>query len=93
MRQWPKPVRYRNPSYLAWIRDMPCWGCGLPGPSDPHHVSMGDGSGGWGTKRSDLLTLPLCRSCHDRSYVEANREDAYREIAKLLERWIREREK
>ena len=89
----PKPIRYRNDKYLDYIRAMPCWGCGLPGPSDPHHVSI-DGQT-MGGKPSDQWTVPLCRKCHRREEDGPwiSKEDLYREICKLLGKWIRDGEK
>jgi len=86
MVQFPKMTRYRNEKYLDWIRKMPCWDCGRLGPSEPHHVAV-DGTG-QGTKPSDLFTLPTCRDCHNR--LGFSREEAFREVARLLERWIKE---
>ena len=83
--KFPKPTRYRNEKYLAWIRQMPCW-CGELGPSDPHHVNV-DGTG-QSTKPSDLFTIPLCRECHYK--LDFSKEEAFREVARLLDRWIRE---
>jgi len=88
VKSFPKPARYRNQKYLAWIRKMPCYGCGAPGPSDPHHVPV-NGTG-QATKPSDFFTLPLCRHCHSDIYNVFNKEEMFREVARLLERWIRE---
>lgn len=52
----------RAPSYLAWIRTLPCCVCQAPAPSDPHHVKT-RATGG-----SDYDTVPLCRSCHSRCH-------------------------
>ena len=89
---FPKPSRYRNEKYLDWIRSKPCFECGRI-PSEPHHVSV-DGSG-WGTKPSDLYTLPLCYEHHrlEEDGPILNREEVYREIARQLEEWVREGEK
>jgi hypothetical protein len=58
----PKPTTWRSQAYLNTVRMRPCLACGRPGPSDPHHISMGDA--GWGMKSSDLAAIPLCRECH-----------------------------
>ena len=41
------------------VREMPCWVCGIDGPSDPHH----EPSRARGGTRRDMV--PLCRRCHD----------------------------
>lgn len=57
----PEPP-LRSASYLAMVRAWPCCGCGRPAPSEAHHA----GRRGVGQKASDLLTVPLCRPCHQR---------------------------
>lgn len=59
----PRP-RLRSADYLAHVRALPCCSCGAAGPSDPHHWSHSRRRG-VGTKLDDLLTIPLCRRCHD----------------------------
>ena len=58
----PKPKTYRSESYLAYVRAQRCLFCHKPGPSDPHHISMGDAA--WGQKSSDLAVISLCREHH-----------------------------
>lgn len=41
-----------------WIRGLPCVCCGLPAPSDPHHV-ISRGAGG-----DSRHLVPLSRICH-----------------------------
>ena len=91
--QDPRPIRYRSAKYLAWVRGKPCFGCGLPPPSEPHHVSI-DGSA-WGSKPSDLYTVPVCRKCHRRQEDAPwiSKEELYRQVARLIEEWIRKGEK
>lgn len=43
------------------IREMPCWWCERPGPSDPAHADA-RGMGGAGGDKTVLL--PMCRDCH-----------------------------
>lgn len=56
----PKPVRFRDPEYLAFVREHYC--CVSPDhdKADAHHLDQG----GTGSKGSDRLTVPLCRICH-----------------------------
>lgn len=62
LRPVPRPEpRWESPEHLVLVRLQPCCGCGAPGPSDPHHF----GERGVGQRCSDLLTVPLCRRCHD----------------------------
>lgn len=56
----PEPP-WRSPEHLVLVRQQPCCGCGAAAPSDPHHF----GERGVGQRCSDLLTVPLCRRCHD----------------------------
>lgn len=55
---------YRSKAYLAWVASLDCCGCGMPANEAHHIISAGLG-GGMGTKPSDSLTMPVCRSCHD----------------------------
>ena len=52
---------YRNQNYIKWVKQQVC-PCGNHA-DDAHHV-IDVGLGGMGTKASDLLTFPVCRSCH-----------------------------
>lgn len=59
----PRP-RHRDRGFLAFVRDHACCSCEAPKPSDPHHWSA-TVRRGVGQKLDDLLTVPLCRRCHD----------------------------
>lgn len=59
----PKLRRVECEKYTRWVKTQSCCGCGA-GADDPHHI-IGNGQGGTGTKTHDLLTLPLCRMCHN----------------------------
>lgn len=59
----PRP-RHLDRGYLAFVRGHACCCCNAPGPSDPHHWSATIRRG-VGQKLDDLLTVPLCRRCHD----------------------------
>jgi len=58
----PKLTRVEDSKYTRWVKTQPCCGCGARA-DDPHHI-IGHGLGGMGTKPSDYLTIPLCRTCH-----------------------------
>lgn len=60
-----RPQRYRDEAYLDEIRASTCCVDWRHGGAEPHHLDRG----GTGTKGSDLLTVPLCRSCHDELHV------------------------
>jgi len=53
-----QPVRDRR--YLAFIRRLPCIGCGRQRGIEAMHT----GPHGLGQKASDLNALPGCRQCH-----------------------------
>lgn len=52
-------------AYLDYIRFQPCSNCGAPGPCDPHHLKGDFNQSGVGMRCSDLMTMPLCRDCHE----------------------------
>jgi hypothetical protein len=58
-----KPKTFRSEKYLNFVCAKPCIKCGLPEPSDAHHL-INLGNGGVGTKDCDGMTIPLCRKCH-----------------------------
>jgi hypothetical protein len=66
-----KPIRSK--AYLDWVKTLSCCGCGIEPASDgfsvntmdAHHLIAAGLGGGMGTKASDLLTIPLCRKCHN----------------------------
>lgn len=47
----------------AACRGMPCYACGAPGPSQPHHEPPRSVGG------SDADTVPLCIACHARRHA------------------------
>lgn len=63
----------RDPAYLAWIRDMPCIGCGIEGHSEAAHTGR---DGGMSMKASDYSAVPLCSGCHTQA------PDAYHRVGK-----------
>lgn len=61
--------RWANESYLAFVRKLPCSCCGATPGGDAHHaIGIGHFSG-VGLKAPDSLTMPLCRTCHDRLHA------------------------
>ena len=96
--QLPKVKPYRSEAHLAGIRKKHCMCCGAPPPSDPHHMA----TGGMGTKASDLLTVPLCRECHQRvtdghwQYLELrykfDQAQAWRRVAEQIQELYLEKE-
>src|SRR5262249_37645642 len=56
--------RYRKRAqHLAFIRQLPCTGCGQPAPTEAAHVRSGSDAA-TGVKPSDRFSLPLCTECH-----------------------------
>lgn len=51
----------RDAQYLAYVRTLPCCGCGFHGEQQAHHAI---GQRYSSAKASDLHTLPLCPDCH-----------------------------
>lgn len=41
-----KPKRETNSDLLEFVRTLPCIACGLPGPSEAHHVTTRGAGGG-----------------------------------------------
>lgn len=68
--------RERDNKHLAFIRRLPCVGCGTAGPCDAAHLRAGDlqigkRPTGKAEKPSDRWTTPLCRDCHSRQHTGA----------------------
>jgi len=59
---YPKTKTKRNHHRVENIQQEPCTACGVPGPSEAHHVSTRKAGGG---DDADNV-MPLCRSCHVR---------------------------
>lgn len=69
-----KEPRIEHPSYLAYVRTLPCLVCRKPGPSDPAHLRSaalryGKRHTGMGEKPDDRWTVPLCRKHHDEQHA------------------------
>jgi len=60
-----KPVR--SEEHKAFIRSLPCYPCALSGKLNSRYIEAchTPGSRGMGQKRSDLETIPMCRTHHD----------------------------
>ena len=75
-RRTPKPPKGppRNMRYRAWIRTLPCLGCGVEGRSEAAHTGK---DGGMRQRSSDFSCVPLCPNCHtfgNRAYHRIGRE-------------------
>lgn len=57
----------RSPGHLRFIRSLPCIVCALCGLLNSRNIQAchAPGSRGMGQKRSDLDTIPMCRTHHD----------------------------
>lgn len=51
----------RDWKYRAWIRTLPCAGCGLEPAGEAAHTGS---DGGMSQKPSDYSCVPLCSDCH-----------------------------
>lgn len=51
----------KDPDYLAYVRGLPCCGCGFHGQQHAHHNIANRYSS---AKVSDVCTMPLCQPCH-----------------------------
>lgn len=64
-----KESRFRSPTYLAFVRQLPCCVCGAPADSAHHLTGMFNVSG-MGLKAPDSLAMPVCDgpgdTCHRR---------------------------
>ncbi|WP_342080095.1 DUF968 domain-containing protein [Yersinia enterocolitica] len=80
----PKRHRWESAKWLKWVKSQQCCGCG-GSADDPHHI-IGHGQGGMGTKAHDLLTIPLCRACHDALHADMRVWEA--EHGSQIELWF-----
>ncbi|HDM8436245.1 DUF968 domain-containing protein [Yersinia enterocolitica] len=80
----PKRYRWESAKWLKWVKSQQCCGCGNSA-DDPHHI-IGHGQGGMGTKAHDLLTIPLCRICHDALHADMRVWEA--EHGSQIELWF-----
>ena len=55
----------RSKYYTDFVKSLPCYDCGAPA-DDPHHVIDAGLGGKMGDTCSDLFTIPLCRTCHNK---------------------------
>jgi hypothetical protein len=88
IRDLSKRPKTRSEPYMAWVRSLPCCGCGQTPAGEAHHcISDRYGS----SKASDLHTLPLCRACHADLHAgwwewEKQHGEQWRHVAATLER-------
>lgn len=61
--------------HMGRVKSLPCGVCGMPGPSDAHHILQG----------MHYLTIPLCKSCHTNSRLGWHGERAAWKIRKINE--------
>ena len=63
----PKPPAKKrpgnDPAYLKKIRRLKCCVCGVPGPSEVHHLKC-TGKRGGALRSPDCDTVPLCHEHH-----------------------------
>lgn len=57
----PKIKPWRSEKHRRLVASLPCAQCGIEGSSQCAHANFGKG---FGTKVSDILTFPLCQTCH-----------------------------
>jgi hypothetical protein len=91
---FPKPAREQFPSYVDFVRSLPCCvpGCGRGDVQPHHHIARGAGG-------SDLSTVPLCAFHHlgdlhassAGSFWERHGLDPWRVIAETLAEYVRTR--
>ena len=82
--QFPKPIKYKDKHYLAFIRGKPCLICNRP--SVPCHVRRLYWGAGTGVKPHDYCTIPLCPE-HN-TYANEREYGTDRKIAELLMEYI-----
>jgi len=84
----------KNKKYLDFIRKQKCCLCGNPNV-DSHHVRSFIPTrfkGGTGLKPFDLMTVPVCRSCHLELHGGRELENAHYIIIENLCQYINELE-
>jgi hypothetical protein len=70
-----KPFTKDELEHLRKVKECPCSVCGLPGPSDAHHIKQG----------LHRTTVALCKSCHQGSVMGWHGQKAAWRIAKMDE--------
>ena len=66
----PKPVTFKNPDYIKWIRSRPCWFRHCRLRAEPHHVRRSYWGSGTSKKSHDYVAVPSCRTHHDPKYED-----------------------
>ena len=85
MTPMPKPLLYRDPKYLRFIRSRGCLVCGKK--AEPHHVRRYRWGAGTSQKPHDYVAIPLCREHHD-EYEKVERKGVELVIIDLLMEYI-----
>lgn len=57
--------RYRNDSYLRYVRSLPCSMTGAPADDAHHLTGLKLGLSGMGMKPDDVFCIPLTRHAHN----------------------------
>lgn len=86
----PKPERYENEKYLAFIRTLPCRYCHQP--AEPHHVRRYKWGAGGSQKPHDYAAVPRCRLHHGPEWEDGVEDEIIRNMMKYLEH-LRKRRK
>lgn len=74
------------------VRTLPCYGCGVRGRSESHHILLPAPRKRW--RRDHLFQVPVCASCHrgpngihgigcERTWCERNGKDTPAEAVRL----------
>ena len=53
-----KAITDKERIHMAAVKALSCGVCGIPGPSDAHHIEQ----------QKHFLVIPLCKSCHQSSF-------------------------
>jgi hypothetical protein len=53
-----KAITQKESDHMRRVKELPCGVCGIPGPSDCHHIEQ----------QKHFTVIPLCKSCHQSSF-------------------------
>jgi hypothetical protein len=92
MTEYPKPEKpWRCKKYLAWIREKPCFNCGITVGVEAHHLRMG--GDGIGQKPPDDRCIPLCgvkgNNCHGLAHLKGNLALEYDIAINYKNEWVK----
>ena len=65
----------RERQWVGMVKEQPCSVCGVPGPSDAHHIEQG----------CHYTVVALCKSCHQGSVMGWHGQKRAWAIAKMDE--------